>query len=500
MEIQFESATISCWRNVLHKAQNQELTQELKLPEGMPDVGKIVTTRGQLIIRSKQWESDCLSVSGGVMAWVMYLPDTGGALQCLETWLPFQMRWDTESKLPDGQISILPHICSMDARAISSGRMMLRVSISVLLDAMVSDVATIYTLPQNMPEDVQTLQETYPMLIPKDSAEKSFLLEQTLELPASVPGLSKLLSYEATPAVTEQKVVSDKLVVRGNVQLELLYMGVDEQLHSWTFEIPFSQYAQLQDEFGTDAQSVVNALVLSNELVKNEDDALLWKAGIVCQYLVLDRENIELVTDAYSPMRDVKADREGLRLPSVLDMLSERIRLEEVVSAQQIAPIAGNVMLHHPLVQRSDGGADVALKGLVSLVGTDAEGCVTGAAATWNGTHQILADRGCDVLVYAMTPTKVQRSMHADGVLVSADIPMHTLVIASGCVPMVTSVTVGDVKSKDPDRPSLILRRAAGESLWQIAKENGSTIERIKVANGLQQEPEPMQMLLIPVV
>jgi hypothetical protein len=52
----------------------------------------------------------------------------------------------------------------------------------------------------------------------------------------------------------------------------------------------------------------------------------------------------------------------------------------------------------------------------------------------------------------------------------------------------------------DPNRPSLILRRYAEDSIWELAKKTGSTVEAIQKLNGIQLEPEKDQMLLIPVL
>ena len=64
---------------------------------------------------------------------------------------------------------------------------------------------------------------------------------------------------------------------------------------------------------------------------------------------------------------------------------------------------------------------------------------------------------------------------------------------------MVTGLTLGEVQEPDPGRPSLILYRAGKTRLWDIAKQNGSTVEAIRKANGIAEEPEPGRMLLIPV-
>ena len=66
-------------------------------------------------------------------------------------------------------------------------------------------------------------------------------------------------------------------------------------------------------------------------------------------------------------------------------------------------------------------------------------------------------------------------------------------------IPMVTGLSLGEEKTADAARPSLILRRAGGQRLWDIAKSTGSTVSGIRKANGLDREPEENRILLIPV-
>ena len=55
-------------------------------------------------------------------------------------------------------------------------------------------------------------------------------------------------------------------------------------------------------------------------------------------------------------------------------------------------------------------------------------------------------------------------------------------------------------KAMEENRPSLLLQRMGEEGLWNLAKASGSTVDAIRQANGLQDEPVPGQMLLIPVI
>ena len=65
---------------------------------------------------------------------------------------------------------------------------------------------------------------------------------------------------------------------------------------------------------------------------------------------------------------------------------------------------------------------------------------------------------------------------------------------------MVTGLELMQSKQPDPGRPSLILRRAGENSLWELAKASGSTMDAIRRANNLSGEPARDQMLLIPVI
>ena len=53
MEIEFQKAELPCLTAVVNEIQNGEQTQELRLPDDMPDVGKVLCAWGQTILRGK---------------------------------------------------------------------------------------------------------------------------------------------------------------------------------------------------------------------------------------------------------------------------------------------------------------------------------------------------------------------------------------------------------------------------------------------------------------
>ena len=97
-------------------------------------------------------------------------------------------------------------------------------------------------------------------------------------------------------------------------------------------------------------------------------------------------------------------------------------------------------------------------------------------------------------------PAGATVSMGPGSANVQATLPMCVITTRESDIPMLTGLEIGEATEPDPNRPGVILRRAGDQSLWELAKKFGSTVDAIQAANGLQQEPESDQMLLIPVL
>ena len=498
MELQFNKTVVPCLKSVMREVQTQEQTQEVKLTDGMPYIGRVLASWGQLLIRGKEWRSGGMSVSGGVMVWVLYAPEEGGEPRCVETWLPFQMKWDFPDTERDGMICIDPLLRGVDARSVSARKLMVRAGIGILGEAMISSDVEVFS-PGELPEDVHILKNAYPMLLPREAGEKAFVLDMALSLPASAPGLEKLIRYELQTELAEQKIVADKLVFRGMATLHILYQGIDGQLYGWDFEAPFSQYAELDKEYDTDATARVSFAVTSVELEQGEEENLGLKAGLTGQYVVYDRPVIELVEDAYSPNRPVIPQMSNLRIPAVLDTHTETVHADQTVDINGTRAVDVTFYPDHPRLHREGDKVAAELSGVFQLLGYDENGQLQSASSRWEENWALDADEDASMEVAVQPSGKPQVTTGSGSASVRTDLLLNARTTSEQGLPMVAGVELGEFSEPDPNRPSLILRRADRDRLWDIAKQTGSTVEAIQKANNLQQEPVGGQILLIPV-
>ena len=498
MELQFKKESISCLETVLRDVQNIEQTQELRLTDGMPDIGRILSAWGQVILRGKEWLSNAVTLSGGMMVWVLYLPEDGSGPRCMDTWVPFQTRWDLPANTPEGNIRVECLTRFVDARSVSARKIMLRCGIAALAEVYAPDEKMLYT-PEKIPEDVQLLRRTYPVRLPKEAGEKTFLMDEELHLTASAPQPEKLIYYRMTPVVNDQKVMANKVVFRGNAGLHLLYAAEDGQLQSWDFELPFSQFAELDRNHSGEAEADILLGTTSMELDLDDEGQLHFKCGLVGQYLVNDLHMLELVEDAYSTTRELETEEEALRLPSILESRQESISGEQTMNVDADLVADATFLTDYPRQRQMEDRIRLELPGTFQMLYYGPGGTLQSAITRWEGTVDILSHPDSCLSAILTGKNDIQTITGSGTVTVRSESEMHLTTTSEQGIPMVTGLELGEEKEPDESRPSLILRRAGQTSLWDMAKTSGSTVETIKKANNLEGEPAVGQMLLIPV-
>ncbi len=498
MEMKFNSRPLGFMKPILSLVQSQEQTQELKLPDGYPDVGRILGCWGQPVIRGKEWRRSSMSTNGGVMAWVMYAPEDGSEVRILDAWLPFQSRWELPQEEEDGVITVMPMLSELDARNVSARKIILRAGIDVLGQAL-EYVAAEMSEPSGLPDDLQLLTRNYPVELPLEAGERQIRIDETLVLPSDKPPIQRLISYELNPTVQEQKVLANRLVFRGNCKLLLRYLDENGDMAAATFEIPFSDYTELRDDHDTTATAWVMPLVTALELDKDENGQLQMRAAIAAQYTVFDRLMLSVTEDAYSPYCDVAVQTEELELPILLDRRELEIPVNATAQsdAQQVYDVTGRNKC--PYLTMDKGKMAVAVNGQYQVVFRGTEDNLTSDTVRFEQrlSYDCAEESHIELWPGGMKNCEYQQGV--DGLYMKADCAVTAFSYSTSPIRMVTGVEIGEQKQPDPDRPSLIVKRVGDEDLWTVAKKYGSTVDAIRAANKLTQDPQEGTMLLVPV-
>lgn len=497
MEQLFEKKNIRCLNRALWQVQEREYTQDLRLGEELPDIDTVVCARGQCVLRSKEWAADSVCANGGVTVWIMYIPQEGGNPQTVEVWIPITQKWELPQGTREGTVRIGMQLKGVDARSVSPRKLIARATVSMTAEALEPWETDVF-LPSQMPEDIQLLRHSYPAMLPMEAGEKTFLIDEELPLSAGSPAIDRIMCYELHSVLTDRKVIGGKAVFRGTARLHLCYQSTDGAVCTADLEAPFSQYSDLERDYDKDATVSV---IMAQTSVEPElaDGAVRLKCGLSAQYTVWDQNMVELVEDAYSPDRCVKPELQELALPMLLDQNTETLRSGVNIpgTVQRVVDVWA-----YPAqckLRRAGALTELEHSGTVGVMYEDEAGQLRGAAGVWSE----VIERPCGESTEMMSQiTEVSRPtvlMGADGLEVKLDCVIQTKTVARDGMAMICGMEMGEPVRKDPSRPSLILRRAGEESLWELAKSCRSTVDAIRSANALSGEPVDDRILLIPV-
>ena len=489
MELAFEKQEFSCLRKITGDTVTGEQTQEVRIPEGMPDASSVVAVWGQVLLRGKEWRSGGMNVSGSVMAWVMYCAEDGSH-HCVDAWLPFQMKWDFPDPGRDGRICAWGCLQSIDARCLSARKLMLRSNVTLCGNAYVKELVT---LPEarELPEDIQLKMPVYPMRLVKEVGEHAFLLEEVLALPE----MESCAYYMVTPVITEQRVMGDKLVFRGNAKVHMLCMKAGSP-EAWDGELPFSQFCDLEGNYEQDANAYLVPAITAMELEKDVEGNWVLKCGITCQYVITDRKMLALPEDSYSTQRDIKLMKTESEIPCVLQQENHMLPIGCSLPCQGARMLDGTVYPGHGMYDKEENCFCLPLWG--QLLYLDPEGKLKCDSCRWEGKMPMQAESGVRPGIFGEMDT-YHWELTPDGGEIRGEMRLQELTDTVSVMPVLSGMEVGEMAKKDPNRPSLILRRLGQESLWDVAKSCRTTVSAIQDANHLTDECAPNKMLIIPI-
>ncbi len=496
MDLPFEKRPEKFWQQKCYAPVTREESQELRLPESMPDVGRVIAAWGQAVLRGKEWRKDHIGLTGGVMVWVLYAPEDGSGPRRLESWVPFHIRMDQEHDGEDGVIRAECALCGVDARSVSSRKLMLRCQIGMMVQTLVPKTAELCS-PGALPEDIQVLDRVYPMVLTRETGEKTFLCDEQLSLPQGTPPVSRILYSRITPRVTEQKVLSSRAVFRGVGELHLLCQDEGEKLCSLDLQVPFAQYLDLEGEYEEGAE-VSNLLCVTSLETESADGGIRVRCGMVSQYIINAPTVVRCIADAYSNDRELSLQQQEVLLPAWLDRQVTEIELGERLAGDQV-PLDAIFFPDLPTVTRQPGGAEVRCGGSFQTLCEAPDGSLTGRQLRSARTETLKTE--CDTIPCTWLRGGTHLSREGSGWALAQDMELALGSVSTRPIGLVTGIRAGERREADPERPSVIIRsRRPEETLWDIAKYCGSTVSAIQRLNKLESEPEENRLLLIPVV
>ena len=505
MELELERTEWNGCDMILDTTVCREETLEAIVPDACPDILRICDVEGIVCLAGKEAQEGRAELSGTVHAVLLYLPDGGEGMRRMEVSLPFTCTADAPGITPACQVLAVPRVQEADARLLNPRKVLVRVSLAADIQVFCPGTHQVCGGVTDWEKSgVEQLSEHYHTYVTTCVQEKHFTYSDDLTLSGGKPEAEELLRSRAYLRCNEAKVIGNKLIFKGETQLQLLCRAGDGTLFTSEFELPFSQIMEVSgagEEAGCDVRVVLTDLDCSMD--GGDGRTFSVAMGLLAQAAVREERTLQMLTDAYSTLYPLTAESRTYSLHQLADQGEKEITVRELLeTGTMLREISDAYACVGPLTQSREGERTVltAQVSVTALYRTEEGdfGSVTRPVQV-SCTLELPEQTLCQCRCFCTAP--VFAAAAAGGLEVRFPVSFRYTALSPRTVAGISAITMDETAPLDhANRPSIVLRMVGeGERLWDIAKCYGTTASDIVQANDLEEDmPAGGRLLLIP--
>jgi len=247
MELKTNRAVIAAAEPAGSLMQEQSVELDYVLPDYYPDVCKLVKCFVTPAITGETVSGDRVSYELRAEVRILYCGEDSHILQCVCQTLHFSRTAELGVSGEGVSVELIPVTDYVNCRAVSRRRLDVRGAVTVRIrtnaarqQEAICDIfeksVQLKKVPVQYP--VKSLQTT-----------RNLVIAEELELGNSKPPVLHIVRCDARTVEESHKMVSGKLLVQGNLQIQLLYAcekDGEAALEPFAFRIPYSQLVELE--------------------------------------------------------------------------------------------------------------------------------------------------------------------------------------------------------------------------------------------------------------
>ncbi len=498
MELTFQTSPLHFLRCVVQEVHFQEETSDTIVPDSYPDIASILDCYADPMLRGKDCRDKSVTISGGLKGGILYLPENEAAPRCLELYMPFTVKFDHPDLTERSQVIVSVRVRSVDARMINSRKAMLRVGIGCEITAYEQDKEELYDLKAADPR-LQLKTEQYTVELPLETSEKSFVLNDSMEL-SGHPALEHICKSILTVFPADQKIVANKAVFKGNLNCKILYMTADHSLHCIQHQFPYSQYCELTTDYD-DETVTVYPVITGYDLEPDQPEnpsSILMTVHILMQCLVSGKKELNMITDAYTTSGTLVPQWKKYTFRTCLDNTNVQKTLRKMISGNIRSVLDTDLYWDYPVLQRSGDSMKVSAPVSVRVLGKDDNDFWTQKTERAELAEEIPMDDSCSCRAAVVPGSDSYAVLSTGGIEVNAAAMLQSVCCAGNTLKTLSGAAIEEEEDNGTSTPSLIVKNIEKNTpVWDLAKTYRTTEQRIKAANGLNSDQIPEDMLIL---
>lgn len=482
------------------------LDDDFNVPDVKPDISKIIKEQGDINISEVKSMNGKLLIKGSLVFHMLYISeDEVATVHNMIGEIPFNETINMDDACTGDNISVKWELEDLSTSLINSRKISVRSIVG--FNFTVEDIYDEETaVSVGGDENTQFINKKIDITQIAVNKKDTYRVKDEVAIPSNKPNILEVLYYEATLRGVDVRLLEDKIHIRGEIVLFILYTGENESrpLEYLETEIGFNSEIECS---GCNEEMIgnINLSILSKDLeIKPDADGeeRMIDAEIIIELdiKIYEDEELEILSDVYSTSKNLIPTFENGFYDNLViknnskSRVVDRIKLPESQGrVLQICHASGNSkideMKYVPNGIEVDGVIDVQI-----LYITDDDkrplGSLKGIVPF---NHMVEAKDIKEESVYEIKSNVEQLNVtmvDSEEIEIKVGLNLNTLVFDKIVEPIITDLRVEDLPLNVlQDMPSIVgYMVKPNDSLWEIAKKYYTTIDSIKEINELEHD------------
>lgn len=508
MELNLTHESICINEVVFDSLLEQPIELDYLLPDYCQSIFKVLKCKITPKITSSRIVNDKLVIDGVACIKIIYTGEENYQIRSIIQKQMFTKSVDLKENLENPCLTVHCTCDYVNCRVVNQHRLDIRGALGIKATISVSRKFDVLSKVEG--KGVQICNKKVVALGQKLYVNKEFSIKEELELSYGKPSISEVLDYEASAVLTEYKIIPNKVILKGELSLHILYAqseNLKPEIMDYTVAI-----SQIMDVagIGEEYQCVLNFDVISVDITAGgEDESKSFGVEFVIRAMLEADKNDEakLINDIYSTDYEMKAVTNKVKIEQLVCIVNETCiaKSEIKISPNDIACVY-DIMCDFSGSSAKFIDNSIEITGYLntSIMAIDCDNMPIMIDRSTACTMKLDCKCGSDDMRFTpyITVASVSYNMaNSEDIEIRAEIKVCGNLYRCTYYNVVNSITLDESckKCKNDDVALRLYFAQKGEMVWDIAKTFNTSVLAIAAENNIERdEMTEFGMLLIP--
>jgi|GEM_PF-215080 len=476
------------------------------VPDSKPDILNTISTSGCVCVSRKEILEDKIRIDGNINTYIMYLADdSNDKVRGINTNLEYLESINIPN-IQEGMNSIIEtRIKNIEGKVINGRKIGIKAALEVNVRIYSNEEMEIVNDIPNA-EGIQLLREDVNVNALVGMGDTKIYAKDTITID-SVDNLAEILKSNVCICDKDIKISYNKILTKAEAEVKIMYLTEDNRINCIAARIPIVGFVDIQnvteDNICDVSYEIRNLTIKPNPV---EEHSIYVEMEVVVNVIVYEEKQMNLIQDIYSTNENLEFNKKKIttitnkQSKREMKQIREKIEVEGLRENKELIDVDIN-----PVVERINNTNhkmtyECSLELTMVLSNQELQVETKTAKIPFEYIIENITD-GENINSNMEIEIANQDFIIQDGGMLSSNIDVlmnHNSHKNANLNIMNEIQTNGERELDDYSMVMYIIKR--GDTLWNIAKEFGSTVQDIVMANEIEYENKimPGDKLFIP--